>query len=185
MTAYTDGSFISDADRLSLLFAVALEFKVDNGELEQVCVNDRAANGPFSSMTVELMAIVATMAIAPRNCKAVILSDSRATISIAEELADKENIQYQHERSNLAYLATMTRLWFQQRRAETWFRWVKGRPGNSSNEQTDRLAGEANTLERPWTTRTGVLPPDMRFWVCGKRTFPQPTNGLLRKQYET
>ncbi|KAJ2671190.1 hypothetical protein GGI25_005598, partial [Coemansia spiralis] len=69
VTVYTDGSFINDADRLSLSFAAVFEFQVDSKELEQVCVKGRTADGPFSSTTAELMAIAAAMAIAPRDCK--------------------------------------------------------------------------------------------------------------------
>ncbi|KAJ2395766.1 hypothetical protein GGI23_004179 [Coemansia sp. RSA 2559] len=163
---HTDGSLINDKEAgiLSMSFAVILNCRkrekpsanaqtMDSTEPDKILLSGGTMDGTFSSTNGELMAIAAALVVVPTTKRIKLFSDSRAAIVMAEQLLDKSDAQRTFEKSNLAYLASTVRQWFQDRTAPTELNWVKGHRGNIGNEAADRAAGEAHDDARIWSVR--------------------------------
>ncbi|KAJ1992761.1 hypothetical protein GGI25_005889 [Coemansia spiralis] len=118
-TVYTDGSYINTSEQMSMAFAAIIMITTVDDMEHEIMISARTIDGPFSSINGKLMAIAAAIAIIPGSTSVTIHTGSRAAIAIAQSLLDKTNVCHSYEKSNLVFLATMVRPWFQRRTANT------------------------------------------------------------------
>ncbi|KAJ2711810.1 hypothetical protein H4R19_003066 [Coemansia spiralis] len=166
-------------------FAAVFRFEASVGPADEVIISGATRDGPFSSTTAELMAILVVAVLMPPDQEAVVRSDSRAAIAIVRQLQDKSCYRWQS--SPLAYLAS----WFvdglRARAAPLQLEWIRGHSGEIGNEKADRAAKAA---QRPsagwwWTLRLGRT-PRQPFWLCyNGEVAPKTTGQLIRLQEES
>ncbi|KAJ2751653.1 hypothetical protein GGI19_004342 [Coemansia pectinata] len=130
----------------------------------------RCREGPFSSTTAEVMAIVMALSIVPASLPLTIRSDSQAAIGAMKGL-QREDLK-PWRKSSMALLLEWARHWFADRWPQLTLEWVKEHAGEEGNESADQLADEGHEdFECMWLLRLGP-PPAMTWWICHGR---QPT----------
>src|SRR5882672_9093119 len=92
-----------------------------------------------SSTFAELLGIMMTIILVPKNKKIVIKTDSRASISIMKNLLENKNNKSTNN-SSLKYLLEWFRYWLKNNNREIEFKWVKGHNNDKENNYIDQLA---------------------------------------------
>ncbi|KAJ1724948.1 hypothetical protein LPJ61_005686 [Coemansia biformis] len=144
----------------------------------------RSIYGIFSSMTAELMAILAVAVLLPPDQVAVIRSDSQAAIALVQQLQDSSCYWWQS--SPLAYLASwyMDSMWVQM--AQLSLEWIHGHSGMAGNETANRTAKVAQQPDAGWWWMLWLGQPLRQpFWVChNDEVVPKTIGQMTRLQEE-
>ncbi|KAJ1725866.1 hypothetical protein LPJ61_005601, partial [Coemansia biformis] len=166
-------------------FAAVFRFEPDIGLANEVVISGATRDGPFSSMTAELMAILAVAVLLPPDQAVVIRSNSQAAIALVQQLQDRSCYQWQS--SPLAYLVSwfMDSMW--ARTVQLSLEWICSHSGVAGNETADRAA---KAVQQPdagwwWMLRLGRL-PRQPFWVChNSEVVPKMIGQMIRLQEES
>jgi len=111
-----------------------------------------------SSTFAELLGIMMTIILVPKNKKIVIKTDSRASISIMKNLLENKNNKSTNN-SSLKYLLEWFRYWLKNNNKEIEFKWVKGHNNDKENNYIDQLANRShNESEFEWSLKLGPPP---------------------------
>ncbi|KAJ2346200.1 hypothetical protein GGH92_003715 [Coemansia sp. RSA 2673] len=168
-----------------MAFAAVISFHDMSRGHTEFTISGRTMDGPFSSTAAELMALAATVAVVPKHVPVTIHTDSKAAMALATTLLDKRDLKHEYEKSNMAFLATCVRPWFQRRTAETTLLWVKGHSGIAGNEKADRAADNAHSDPMPWTTRNSQPLDGPQYRLCvGNQLAPLTPGQLTHRQGE-
>jgi len=182
VTVWTDGSLDTRDDRRVAAFAGV----VMDGRLCGSKLAGRVADGPLSSTLTEFMAIMATVAVVPRDVQLTVRSDSRAALH-GLKMCQEKGMRRALARSSLKYLTLHLREWLARRSHPVEGRWVRGHSGVAGNEAADRLAKA--THDDPGATRWSVQrlppPPGQRHWLHhGNQVVMRRERRIVREQDE-
>ncbi|KAJ2811509.1 hypothetical protein H4S07_002020 [Coemansia furcata] len=141
------------------------------------------SDGPFSSMTAEIMVIAVMLAILPMDTRAMIWCDSQAAIAMMRKMMNTEEDSWR--KSPLAYLAQFFVPCIRQHMADLRLRWIPGHKGDKGNEAADKAAKDAQRQRQGWWTFCLRAPWEQPFWVCaGNSIAPYKTGGIVKRQEE-
>ncbi|KAJ2456827.1 hypothetical protein GGF42_003039 [Coemansia sp. RSA 2424] len=155
---FTDGSLIPDSrhGNVTMGFAAIFVFHMAGTSPTYAAVSGATRDGPFSSTTSEILAILAVMALLPADTTATIWCDSQAAIAFTHRLQRQGDESWR--KSSLAYIAQFYVLQLRQRPEPLKLMWIRSHTGNEGNEAADAAAKSAQRQQQGWwTLRLGVL----------------------------
>ena len=135
-----------------------------------------------SSTFAELLGIMMTIILVPKNKKIVINTDSRASISIMKNLLENKNNKSTNN-SSLKYLLEQFRYWLKNNNREIEFKQVKGHNINKENNYIDQLADRLhNESEFEQSLKLGLLLNQSYQLIYNNNIIPITTKKIYKAQ---